>query len=355
VRPQAAVDQPLPSATSNRRWLQLAVGLALSAFFLWLAVRGEDWNAIGAAIAQTHARYLVVMAFAGVYGLYVRCQRWRLLLERASGRPQPMRPIFSASAIGFMANMVLPFRIGEFARPYLVSRGTTVPLSIAFATVVLERILDLFVLFSFGMWVVTKSDVPAVVTQLTWIAGGVVGLLFAGIFVVHFQRKRLLPIVDRIWRALPARIGEVILRVEHEFLDSLAVVADPMVFVKTVLWSFYVWLIIAVTFSLGFLALGLDVPFLAGGVTVTTLVALAVSVPGAPGFVGQFEWGCKIALEQIYGAPGALAVAYSFVVHAQQWGVQVALGLVYLVREGLSLRELEHLQAESPAAGEGTA
>jgi uncharacterized protein (TIRG00374 family) len=345
----------LPSTNSSRRWIQLAVGIALSALFLWLAVRGEDWGAIGAAMTQTDVRYLVLMAAAGVYALYVRCQRWRLLLERAGGRPLAMRPIFSASAIGFMANMVLPSRIGEFARPYLVSRSTPVPLSTSLATVVLERILDLFVLFSFGMWVVSASDVPDVVSQLTWVAGVVVGMLFAGIVVVHFQRRRLLPIVDRIWLMLPDSIGQVILRVEHEFLDALAVVADRVVFVKAMLWSFYVWLVIAITFSLGFLALGLDVPFLAGGVTVTTLVALAVSVPGAPGFVGQFEWGCKLALEQIYGVPGALAVAYSFVVHAQQWAVQVVVGLVYLVREGLSLNELERLQAEKPAGGEETA
>jgi hypothetical protein len=331
---------------SGRRWVQLSIGIGLSALFLWLAVRGEDWSAIGSSVAEADYRWLVAMATGGVFALYVRCQRWKLLLEQATGRQLPMGPVFSAAAIGFMANMVLPFRVGEFARPYLVSRHTHVTLSTALATVILERILDLFVLFAFGLWVVSAADVPETVTRLTWVAGIAVGALFTGIVIVHFQRGRLLPIVDRIWLLLPSHIGHMITKIEHEFLDAMAVAANAKVLLKTVLWSFYVWVIIAVTFALGFPALGIAVPIAGGGVTVTTLVALAVSVPGAPGFVGQFEWGCKIALEQIYGVAGATALAYSFVTHFVQWLTQVLLGVVYLIREGLSLRELERLQAE---------
>jgi uncharacterized protein (TIRG00374 family) len=272
------------------------------------------------------------------------------MLERATKRPQPMRPIFSASAIGFMANMILPFRVGEFARPYLISRHSDVSLSVALASVVLERILDLLVLFAFGVWVVTTSEVPPVLTQLTWLAGAFVTILFAGILVVHFNRKRFLPLVDRLWLAIPSSIGQRIIRVEHEFLDALAIVAEGRVLAAVVAWSFYVWFTIALTFSLGFYALDIAVPFVAGGITVTTVVALAVSVPGAPGFIGQFEWGCKVALEQVFGIPGARALAYSFVVHALQWATQVAVGLVYLVREGLSLTELEHLKDASESA-----
>jgi hypothetical protein len=318
--------------------------------FLWLAVKGEDWSAVASALRTTDWRVLATLPLAGVYSLYVRCQRWQLLLERASRRPQPMGPIFSASAIGFMANMVLPFRIGEFARPYLVARHSGIPLSATVATVVLERILDLVALFFFGLWVVSATQVPTLVVRLTWIAGASVFVLFLAILTVHFRRAVLLPVVDRVWLALPGRIGQRIVRVEHEFLDALAVAAEGSVLLKALAWSIYLWLVIALNFSLGFLALGLDVPFLGAGVTVTTLVALAVSVPGAPGFVGQFEWGCKVALGEVYGVEGALAVAYSLVTHAAQWATQVAVGLVCLVRQGLSLSELERLQTRRAAA-----
>ena len=336
---------------SARRWLQLAAGLGLSAFFLYLAFRGEDWTSVRAELAHTRYGWVAAMAVTGVYALYVRCQRWRLLLEAAASRPLPMGPIFSASAIGFMANMLLPFRVGEIARPYLVARRTEVSMSTALATMVLERAFDLLALFVFGIWVVSTTDVPAVVSRFTWIAGGAVAVVLAGVVVMHLQRDRLLPVVDRVWDLLPSRVGGTIKLLEHEFLDALATITDMLLLLRVVAWSFYVWIVIAVGFAFGFPATGIEVPFLGAGVATTTIVALAVSVPGAPGFVGQFEWGCKVALEGVYGVAGARAVGFAIVTHITQFSVQVLLGLVYLVREGLSLGELGRMGEEAdPAA-----
>lgn len=330
-----------------RRWLQLAVGLGLSAFFLYLALAGEDWGAIGRELAAANYFYLFTMMPVGVYALYVRCQRWRLLVEAAAGRPCEMTPIFSASAIGFMANMVLPFRVGEFIRPYLVSRHTEISLSTVLATVVVERVLDLVALFAFALMVIAWADVPDLVRQLTWVAGGVAAVGMVGAWIVVIQRERLVPQLDRIWRRLPEKIGGFILRLEHEFLDGMSSVADGWLMAKAIAWSFYVWAVIAFSFALGFLALGIDVPFFSGGVTTATLVALAVSIPSAPAFVGQFEWGCKLALEQIYHVDGARAVGYAVLVHVTQFLTQVLLGLVYLVREGLSFKDLGSMESDA--------
>ncbi len=324
----------------GRRWLQVIVGVALSALFLYLALRGEDLAAVAASLESADARYLVLMGAIGIYALYVRCQRWRLLLDQAAGGRLPMLPLFSAAAIGFMANMVLPFRVGEFARPYLISRHTQVSLSAALASIVLERILDLAALFVFALWVVTTADVPEVVERLTLVAGAAVGILLVGVVVLHLQRARLLPLIDRVWMRLPGRIGYRIMNVEHEFLDALAILGELSVFVRASAWSIYLWLVIAMGFSVGFPAVGIDVPFIGGGVAVTTVVALAVSIPSAPAFVGQFEWGCKVALEKIHHVAGAMALGYSLLTHALQFVVQVVLGVVFLLREGLSLGEL---------------
>lgn len=335
---------PLPQAI--RRGLQLAASLILSGLFLYLALRGEDWAAVREAIATTQYRYLGLMAVVGVYVMFVRCQRWRLLIEAAIGRRPPMGPLFSATAIGFMANMLLPLRMGEFARPYIASRRAGVSLSVALATSVLERVFDLLVLFFFGLWVVTVADVPDIVRNFTAIAGVLAVVLIVGVGVVQAKRATLLPIIDRIWDIFPESIAGRIRLLEHEFLDGITTVANPKVLFPVIAWSFYIWLVIAVSFAFGFWATAIPVPFLAGGVTVTTIVALAVSLPGAPGFVGQFEWGCKVALEQIYGVPGASAVAFSIVTHITQFLTQVVVGLVYLVREGLSLGQLGHLEKE---------
>jgi len=334
--------------TSNRS-LQLAISLALSAVFLWLALRGENWSEIADGLRGARYEYLVLMAVAGVYALFVRAQRWKLLLDTATNESQSLHAIFSACAIGFMANMVLPLRIGEVVRPYLASRATGVAMSTALATAVVERVLDLFALVAMGLWVLMTSDVPDVVRNLTMIAAVLMAVALVGIWVVQWQRERVLPILDGLWAKLPTRIGEPLTRLEHEFLDGMAVLSNPVVFVKAAAWSLYIWLLISFGFALGIPAVGLDVEFVRGGVTTATIVALVVSVPGAPGFVGQFEYGCKLALEQIFSVPGARAVGFALVTHAAQFATQVILGLVYLLREGLSLGELGRLGKDDPA------
>lgn len=330
----------------GRRALQFAAGLGLSGLFLWLALEGEDWGAIRQSLAGVDYFYVALMLPVGVYTLYARSQRWQLLLEKTHHRPVPMMPIFSASAIGFMANMVLPFRVGEVARPWLVARNAKLPVASTFATVVVERVLDLLALAVFGLGIVLTSDVPGMVTRLAQLAGAVGALLFAGLYVVVVRRQTVLPILDRIWQRIP-RLGPVLLRLEHEFVDGMSSIADPPTLLRAVAWSLYIWLIVAVSFALGFEATGMDVPLIHGGVTVATIVALAVSIPSAPAFVGQFEWGCKLALEQIHGVPGSAAIAYSILVHTAQFLIQVLLGVIFLAREGLSFRDLSSLPEEA--------
>ncbi len=179
-----------------RRYLKLATGLALSCLFLYLAFKGEDWSVIAEQLRSARYVYFVPMAVVGVYALYARSQRWRLLLEAAAGRPVPMGPIFSASAIGFMANMLLPFRVGELVRPILVSKDTGVSLSTAFATVLVERVLDLVVLFAFALWVLATAPVPDLVKHLTIIAGVVAAVVAVGAYGVAVNRERYMPLLD---------------------------------------------------------------------------------------------------------------------------------------------------------------
>ncbi|MBI5503893.1 MAG: flippase-like domain-containing protein [Deltaproteobacteria bacterium] len=324
------------------RTIQLLAGVVLSGLFLWLALRGEDWGAIGTEIARADLRWIALTLPLGAYVLYARSQRWRILLERSHGCAVAMEPIYSASAIGFMANMVLPFRVGEIARPYLVARSTGLSMATTFATVIVERVLDLMALAVFGIGIVLIADVPPAVTYAAEAVAAITVIAFGGAYFVTVHRGRVLPVLDRLWAKIPV-VGPVVLRLEHEFVDGMSSITDPATMLRAVIWSLYIWCVIAVGFAFGFRALGLDVPFLGGGITVTTVVALAVSVPSAPAFVGQFEWGCKLALEQVYGVVGSAAVSYSLLLHAAQFVTQNLIGMVFLVREGLSLRDLSRL------------
>jgi hypothetical protein len=103
--------------------------------------------------------------------------------------------------------------------------------------------------------------------------------------------------------------------------------------------SLVLWFTNGLIYASGLRLFALDVPFLTGGITVGLVVAMAVSLPSTPGYVGAFELGCKIGL-LIFGIKETEALAYSILLHSSQFGATVAAGLFFLAKENLSLEQI---------------
>ena len=320
------------------RWLRIAVSVAMSALFLWLAVRGVHWEDAAAALRGANYVWVVLMLPVTVWTLFVRAQRWRVFLHDV-GVP-PLRPLVSATNIGFMANMVLPLRIGEVIRPVLLSRRAHLSLSGVLASVLLERIFDMFtILFLFGVSVslVTVSDE---VRQWGWMLTGLAVAVAAVIVLIRVQERLALRIARRLADLVPGQAGDSAYHFAEGFVRALEMLDSPMAYVKAFAWSLYLWMAISVVYVFGFWAFHMDVPELRGALVMTTLVAIAVSVPSAPGFIGSFQLGCVLGL-RIFGVNESAALAFSLIVHLSQFVGVIGAGLYSLWVEGISFREVE--------------
>ena len=320
------------------RWLRIAVSVAMSALFLWLAVRGVHWEDAAAALRGANYVWVVLMLPVTVWTLFIRAQRWRVFLHDV-GVP-PLRPLVSATNIGFMANMVLPLRIGEVIRPVLLSRRAHLSLSGVLASVLLERIFDMFtILFLFGVSVslVTVSDE---VRQWGWMLTGLAVAVAAVIVLIRVQERLALRIARRLADLVPGQAGDSAYQFAEGFVRALEMLDSPMAYVKAFAWSLYLWIAISVVYVFGFWAFHMDVPELRGALVLTTLVAIAVSVPSAPGFIGSFQLGCVLGL-RIFGVNESAALAFSLIVHLSQFVGVIGAGLYSLWVEGISFREVE--------------
>jgi uncharacterized protein (TIRG00374 family) len=121
-----------------RVWVGVLLPIAAIAFTL----RGVDVRQVVAHIGDANPWLVLAMVPLHVLALYLRALRWRWLARSLSERPLPIRPLFRATALGFMAINVLPLRLGELARPWLLGRETEVRGSAALGTLVLERAID---------------------------------------------------------------------------------------------------------------------------------------------------------------------------------------------------------------------
>lgn len=331
----------------SRRHLHIALSVAISALFLFFAVRGVDWHEALEALRAANYLWVALMLPVTVWSLFIRAQRWRVFL-RAVGVP-PLRPLVSATNIGFLANMVLPLRIGEVVRPVLLSQRAHLPLSGVLASVLLERIFDMFtILFLFGLSV-SLVNVSEQVRQWGWMLTGLAVAVAAVIVLIRVEERLALRIARRLADLLPQRTGEQAYGFAQGFVKALEMLDSPAAYLKAFAWSLYLWIAISVVYVLGFWAFHLDVESIRGGLVLTTLVAIAVSVPSAPGFIGAFQLGCVLGL-RIFGVAESPALAYSIIVHLTQFVGCIAAGLYSMWTESISLREVEAVeQGDVPA------
>jgi hypothetical protein len=322
------------------RTVRIGLSIAISAVFLGFAVRGVDWRQAASALGAAHYLYVPVILAITVWSLYIRAQRWRVLL-RPVGTPS-MRTLVAATNIGFMANMVLPLRIGEVIRPVLVSRRENEPLSGILATVVLERIFDMFtILFLFGVSA-TAVAVSDQVRQWGYRLFALALIVGAGVAVVRWQEVFALRLLGLVLRPLPPRFAEPVDHFFRGFIQALEILDSPLTFLQLLGWSLYLWLVISAIYLCGILAFDLPTPLIVGSVVVTAITAIAVSAPSAPGYIGAFQVGCTLSLA-IFGVSKSDAFAYSIVLHLTQFAGVVGAGLYSLAREGMTLRQVEQV------------
>jgi len=329
------------------RTVRIAVSVALSAVFLIIAVWNVDWRQAGAALARAHYVYVVPMLLVTLWTLYIRAQRWRLLL-RPLGNPA-MRTLIAATNIGFMANMVLPLRAGEVIRPVLLSRKEHEPIGGVLATIVLERIFDMMmVLLLFGvsfMAVPVSDEVRRWGYALTFLAVAVAGLVGA----IRWQEAQALRLLAWGVARLPESVGHHVDHFFRGFIRALEVLDNPWTFLQAIAWSLYLWLVIASTYFWGLLAFDLPVPWVVGSLVITAMIAIAVSAPSAPGYIGAFQVGCALALG-LFGISESDAFAYSIVLHLTQFAGTIGAGLYSLTREGMTFQQIEHVSEADGAA-----
>ena len=327
-----------------RTFIIVSLTAGLMGFFLRNADLGRVWGEI------VGARWdLLVIALVLMLGAYLfRVERWRHLLAPI-GRAS-FSAAFRATVMGFAANAIMPGRVGEVLRPYVLARRERLSATAAFATIVIERLLDLllvFLLFS-GFIVLfdprfTSSDTGLVATVNTGAAvaglGGIVALII--LFVVAGHPERVERVVKRLARAAPGGLGHAVTVVLLRFLEGLAVTRQARPLVVALGWSVPLWISNVLSTWCVTLAFGIDVP-LGGAVILMGLVVVGVAVP-TPAGVGGYHAAYELGATALYGADVDRAVGAALVMHLISFGPVTVLGLVFMAQEGFRVSRLSEL------------
>ena len=331
----------------------MIVGIAVSLGCLYVATRGTDWGHVGAILSAARPGWVLAVMIASVATVYIRAQRWRILLRPLGA--VPFYPALSATAIGFGASSVLPFRLGEILRPALLGRAAGVGMSAALSSVVLERLFDmLFVIVWFVAISLVYPEVPSDMRHGAFVLAALAATGFAVLLVAQRRRQATDALVERVLARMPPRLAATLRPLATSFLNGLGGLSDLSTVAIVLGYSAYLGGVITLTFLFSFLALDTPIPLLAGSLTTVVVVAAAVFLPQAPGFVGTWQIGCVIALHNVFHVSREAAVGYSLLTWVVQMVVNIGMAGVFLAREDLSLAQLMRVAPrETPTAGVG--
>ncbi|MFN7979370.1 MAG: lysylphosphatidylglycerol synthase transmembrane domain-containing protein [Vicinamibacterales bacterium] len=326
-------------------WLRSAalvvLMLVLVGVFLRNANLAEVWH-----VVRTAHPGLLAAGVACLFGTYVlRAVRWRVMLAPLGA--VSLGYAFRATVIGFAASFVLPARAGEFIKPWLVARREGLDPTATFATVVIERMLDLVaVLLLLGLFLVAFDPGLAALDPTLFAAvrgGGLAAAAAAvagmGVLMACASRPDLLNrIVAACTGWLPEKPRTLVRSLAAGFAGGLAVVKDPARLGLAFAWSVPLWLLIAAQIWVVSRALGVMMPA-AGSLLIMALLVVGVAVP-TPGAVGGFHEAYRIGATAFFGADNDHAVGAAIVLHAVGFVPTLIAGAWLMAREGLSFSRL---------------
>lgn len=332
--------------TGKGKYGQIAIGLALTAVFLWLALRNVDLASVGTALRGARYAYLIPAGLCTIAGYCLRTVHWGSILHPA--RRVPFERLFPVLMIGFAANNLLPARVGEFVRAYLLGTKEGVSRSLALATIVVERVCDGLTLLAFMTLTLLLFPLPVDTPRLRAVEltapalFGAATIVLIGLLLFPRPMLRLVRIVLRpLPRALAGRVEELL----DSFLQGLDVLLSPRALLTVAGFSLLVWTLegAGVGFVLRAFPTGLSpAAWLAATVFLLVFVNLGVMIPAAPGYVGAYQFFATLALGA-FGVAAAFAFGLAVVAHALQYSLVTGIGLVCLWRQGLSPRRLTTL------------
>jgi uncharacterized protein (TIRG00374 family) len=321
------------------------IGLGVTVLLLWWVLRDVSAAEVWAELVASDPWLMLACVAVATFSFVLRAWRWRVLLEPDyTGSDFEAR--FGATCSGFAANNILPARLGEIVRAYVLSHVAGIPLGGSIGSLVVERVLDGLVLAFFLLLTISLPEFPlgegstASLVRQTAMVGSVVFLVgFAVIWLASRHPQRGLRLWKRsLGRAVPARFEDRANRLVASFLGGLRSLSRGPVFVRALAWTFAVWLCLGASIWLGLLAFDIQAPGFAGALFVQAMIAFAVAAPSTPGFFGVFEAAARLGLG-VWDVPEAAIVGFATSYHLLTFIPVTVLGLLYLQRVGISLGE----------------
>ena len=288
--------------------IRAVVGASISVVALWLVLRGVDLARTGDVLARADLRWIGLAAAFLATDLVLRALRWqRLLRPIARVRYSSM---LSYLLVGYLANNVLPARLGELVRSHYLGDREGISRASALGTVVVERVVDLVAVVGIASAALLVLSVRGVIAGAVLVGAGIAGLLLV-VLALGIVAHRL-PGADRVRRAVER--WPQVREMAGKLQGGLAVAGRPSTLAEALAASAAAWTVAILAWAAVGQSIGLELS-IGQAALIASGVALASAVPAGPSNLGTFEFAA-VEIGKAIGVPAASAFALALIVHA---------------------------------------
>lgn len=324
------------------------IGFLLTAVFLWIVASNVSPADLVAAFREADYRLVAPAAAATFSGYLLRTIRWQRIVRPVAALG--FGDAFSVLMMGFASNNLLPARLGELVRAYLLSRKIRVRKTYGMATILLERVCDGVTLILLLGGVSLLMPLPGWGQEVQWISSLLFLAASLGIVFLLVQERLMVRMMRLLLAPFPLRLSSALLRATGTFISGLHSLRSLRSLGLVILLSVMVWLLEAVSYLLMTRAFGVWMTPLTQGLAAIFLlvvVNLGIMLPSAPGYVGTFQFFAVMALG-VFGVRKETALAVAIASHLMQYTLVTAIGLFFFARENLAFWRFEKEAAQEP-------
>jgi uncharacterized protein (TIRG00374 family) len=327
-----------------RQWRRAALSVLVSGGFLYLAFRNVRLDELGDALRHVDARWLCVAVAISLLIMVFRTSRWQLELRPLEH--VPFGRLWLITAISYLAINVVPVRLGEVVRPWLLSRRSGLSFAQVVGTVVVEKTVDSMVLLFYILTgLLTISNLPAWVREGAVIPAVAAIVLVALVLLLYWRGQDF--VQRRVLYFLPERFGNGLQRVLASVVQGMRIIPRPGLLLTVIAVSLALWFLPILSSYVMILAFDLHAPFSAA-LVVFIFIGFGTALPNVPAMIGPYQYACVLALG-LFGINEAYALAYGLVLNAVQFLSIVAQGLVALPLAGVSVADIRRAREAVPA------
>ncbi len=320
--------------------IKFSIGLVFSIVGMVYAFRQFNWIEFIDSLRGVNYWYLLGAMSLQLGAVWLRALRWKWLLVPIKN--VPVRITFDATIIGYFGNSVLPVRMGELLRAYVVANNSTLSVAQVIGSLIVERMLDILGVVILALIFLINFDI---INIPNWIIFSIVLItitLFGLLFLISSKKNNWQFIKKRKY-LFQSKIGSKIYDVLKNIVTGLSVINHAPNKIGVYGFIFVLWGMYYLSFIFVVNSVNLGLNWVDSGV-LFLLLSLAISIPAAPGYIGTYHATCVGALTTIYNIGLGESQAFAVLAHAMMFVPIVIVGSIFFLKNSMKFSKLKSLE-----------